>query len=113
MDNERKAMLSTAEVIPRLPDRHGGSCGDALPDQFEGATIVRFGTFAERTVEGGGLVIEYRQPDSDKVRRVVLAFNELGMWVEHGPETTDPPSTEPRYDSLTAIDPITLEVLGM
>ena len=84
MSNERKTdYLSTAEVISRLPDRHGAESGDALPDEFEGAVIVRFGTFAERRVEGGGLVIEYRKPNSNQVRRVVLGFNELGMWCEY------------------------------
>lgn len=82
-NHEKDHYLSTTEVIGRLPDRRGAEYGDVLPDEFEGAVIVRFGTFAERKVEGGGLVIEYRKPDSDEVRRVVLGFNELGMWSEY------------------------------
>lgn len=76
--------LSTAEVIRRLPYYFHPDRGDALPDNFEGAVIVRFGTIdAERKVEGGGLVIDYRKPDSDEVRRVIFAFTELGMRLEY------------------------------
>lgn len=86
MSNERETdiELSTAEVIPRLPAYFQPNQQSILPDDFEGAVIVRLGTIdAGQKVEGGGLVIDYRKPDSNQVRRVVFAFNELGMWLEH------------------------------
>jgi hypothetical protein len=76
--------LAKVEVVPVLPDCLDTGRGEELPDDFEGAVIVRFGTIPEpRALEGGGLVIDYRKADSDEVRRVVFAFNDEGMWVAY------------------------------
>jgi hypothetical protein len=34
-------------------------------------------------IEGGGLAIDYCRPGNEITRRIVFAFNELGMWVVH------------------------------
>jgi hypothetical protein len=72
----------TAEILPNLPDSYRPHDGDPLPEGLAGATIVRVGTLPQpHAVEGGGLVIDYRPPQSKTTRRVVFAFNELGLWV--------------------------------
>lgn len=74
--------LRGAAVIPRLPDwRDSEQRGDLLPPDIIGATIVSFGAApAEFRIEGGGLIIDYLPHGESETRRVVLAFNELGMW---------------------------------
>jgi hypothetical protein len=52
-----------------------------VPNDMAGATIVRIGTIPGRDIEGGGLVIDYA-PIGGGSKRCVLAFNELGMWIE-------------------------------
>jgi hypothetical protein len=40
------------------------------------------GTFADQSlVETGGLVIDYLPESGDSPRRVVLAFNDVAMWI--------------------------------
>ena len=76
--------FSTLRVFPLLPNYFHFEQGNPLPKGLVGSIIVRMGTIpASGEVEGGGLVIDYRRPGSKKTRRVVLAFNELAMWVEH------------------------------
>lgn len=80
-----KADLSTVGVVPKLP-MFFGPCGDDLPDDFESAVIVRLGAVE---AEEGGLVIDYRKPDSDEVRRVVFGFADEAMYVKYvGPCNT-------------------------
>ena len=67
-------------LIPRLPDVFNPTKGEEIPANLIGSKIVAFGTTNER-VEGGGLVLDYRPQKTKKVRRLVLAFNELGMWI--------------------------------
>lgn len=76
------APLSSAQVIPRLPDwRDPAGAGEHVPTDLVGATILCFGAAPpECGIEGGGLVIDYRSAEG-VVRRLVLAFNELGMWI--------------------------------
>jgi hypothetical protein len=76
--------LSTASIIPRLPDwRDSAHAGEAFPPDIIGATIVRFGAASqERDLEGGGLIIDYIPKHESEPKRLVLAFSELGMWVE-------------------------------
>lgn len=78
-----------AGVIPRLPHYFNSAEGKAIPAGLVGATIVRIGTVSEsQSIEGGGLVIDYQLARSKTIRRIVLAFNELGMWVySRGPAT--------------------------
>lgn len=74
--------LSSAELVPNLPDYFRPREGDPIPADLIGAEIVAMGTLPDRgSVEGGGLVIDYRPAGTDAPRRVVFAFNELGMWV--------------------------------
>ena len=74
--------LGRAKVVPYLPAPVTRG-RDAIPSDVVGAEIVAFGTFANASaVEGGGLVIDYRRPGERQVRRVVLGFNELGMWLQ-------------------------------
>jgi hypothetical protein len=74
--------LERAQVVPFLPATVGPD-RDAIPSDLVGAKIVAFGTFANASaVEGGGLVIDYRRTGERQVRRVVLGFTELGMWLE-------------------------------
>jgi hypothetical protein len=55
-----------------------------MPDGVVGSTIIALGMpNDERLVEGGGLVIDYLPPDSRFSKRLVLGFNERGMWIEH------------------------------
>lgn len=70
----------TGTLIPKWPDRFDPNRGPEIPTELIGATIIAFGTSEER-IEGGGLFIDYRPRDNNEVHRVVLAFNELGMWV--------------------------------
>lgn len=51
-------------------------------ERLSGATILRIGRPLELDVEGGGLAIEFCQQGSDRVELLVLAFNELGFWLE-------------------------------
>ena len=77
--------LSKTTVNPRLPDwRDSAGNGEAIPRDLIGATIVRLGAApAECDIEGGGLVIDYVPKDAIDTKRLVLAFNELGMWIEN------------------------------
>lgn len=68
------------DVIPNLPDLYRPNEGDKFPSSLIGSEVVGFGTTTKR-VEGGGLVIDYRPAGSQDVKRLHLAFNELGMWI--------------------------------
>lgn len=48
---------------------------------LKGATILAIGAPEGADLEGGGLVIDYGFADG-VAKRLVLAFNEAGMWVE-------------------------------
>lgn len=76
--------LLGASVIPRLPARRDPAVrGDALPEDIIGAIIVRFGAAPpECDLEGGGLIVDYIPKEATEPKRLVLAFNELGMWIE-------------------------------
>jgi len=68
-------------LIPRLPDSFNPNRGDEIPANLIGATIVALGTTPDEHIEGGGLILDYRPQKADRVCRLVLAFNELGMWI--------------------------------
>jgi hypothetical protein len=74
-----------ASIIPRLPAwldsarRRGATC----PADIIGAIVVGFGAAPpECDLEGGGLIIHYVPKGETEHKRLVLAFNELGMWIE-------------------------------
>jgi hypothetical protein len=73
--------IENLPVVPRLPNYRGSAYGKAVPRELRGAEIMRFGTVDEVDLEGGGLVIDYRTKNSATTKRIVLSFNELGMWV--------------------------------
>lgn len=78
----RSAELRTVDVIAKLPDwRDSEHRGDDRPDDIIGATIVNFGAAPQAwDIEGGGLVIDYIPGGATDPKRLVLAFNDSGMW---------------------------------
>lgn len=73
--------LRDSRVVGFFP--HACGRNQRVPRSLLGATIVKIGTFADaELVEGGGLVIDYRAKDSAEIQRVVLAFDEVAMWME-------------------------------
>ncbi len=57
--------------------------GATFPLDIIGAVIVDFGAAPpECDLEGGGLIIDYIPKGAADSKRLVLAFNECGMWVE-------------------------------
>jgi hypothetical protein len=87
---------ATSPIVPKLPDYFSAERGDPVPDNLVGARILRFGTFEQSSVEGRGLVIDYRPDGGTATHRAVFAFNELGMWVAW----TGPLETIPILDAL-------------
>ena len=84
MSNRRSLCdFSKAVVIPRLPDVFNSMRkGEVFPSDLIGATIVGFGAApAEYNLEGGGLIIDYFPSGSNQRKRLVLAFNDCGMWI--------------------------------
>jgi hypothetical protein len=71
-----------AAVIPKWPNLYGR--GKAVPKELLGATIVAIGTMEfsseKDQPEGGGLVIDYTPKGTLDVRRITLAFTDIGMW---------------------------------
>jgi hypothetical protein len=56
--------------------------GEALLHRMALSTIIQIGSTDEDFLEGGGLLIDYVPAGETQTRRVVFAFNELGLWVE-------------------------------
>lgn len=71
------------EILPQFGNRDGYEF-DERPEDLIGAQIINIGSPADPgRLEGGGLVIDYKPAGSDQVKRLVLAFNELGIWIKH------------------------------
>lgn len=87
-----KTDFATLSVVNELPTSFPSQESEPFPDDLPGATIVRIGAPEDRRlIEGGGLVIDYQPSGSECVRRIVLGFNENGMWVEYrDPAAGDP-----------------------
>jgi hypothetical protein len=84
MNNSDCKNMEIEDVLPGCNDHHRYI---PIPSRLRGATIVDIGAApVEMEIEGGGLVIDYRAAESSKIQRLVLAFTELGMWIER--ETT-------------------------
>lgn len=81
MEKDDGLDFSKLDVIPRLPHYTTPEDGEALPNGLIGATILRMGTAKMPHVEGGGLIIDFVPQGTTRQRRIVLEFNELGMWV--------------------------------
>ena len=74
----------TAAVIPRLPAWLDSARrrGATFPPDIIGAVVIAFGAAPpECDLEGGGLIIDYLPKEKTEPKRLVLAFNELGMWL--------------------------------
>ena len=59
--------------------------GGSIPQELIGATINAIGTpkgNEHDRPEGGGLLIEYTPSKSNRKKRILLGFNDCGMWVE-------------------------------
>lgn len=79
---EEKRKKSYAKL--KLSSSQGGLDGDRdMSSQFkclEGATIVGTGFLSE--VPEGGFAIDYKAKDTNELRRMILGYTELGLWVE-------------------------------
>ncbi len=85
--------MAGAAILSRLPNLfHPDRC-EAAPSDLIGSRIIGFGTSNER-IEGGGLFIDYQPPAKPK-KRLVLAFNEAGMWVEYHSNQGGSPKCDP------------------
>jgi len=71
---------SDRAVIPKWPNAFDSRRGRQIADDLIGATLIAIGTTDER-VEGGGLILDYRPKNKQQVCRLILAFNEIGMWI--------------------------------
>jgi hypothetical protein len=73
------------EISDHLPKWFNSSeTKDRFPEELQGASIIKIGTPINHTdrLEGGGLVIDFIPHGQTSRKRLVLAFNELGMWIE-------------------------------
>ncbi len=78
----RREDFSGASVGPRFPNIFDSSRGDAIPADIIGATISSFGAAPPSAkLEGGGLIIDYIPTGEIETKRLVLAFNDCGMWI--------------------------------
>jgi hypothetical protein len=89
-----KEQYSVLHIVRELPAVYTSHKGEPMPGDLIGATIVDIGTAPEEyNIEGGGLVVDYRKAQGTDVKRIVFAFNELGMWIVSS--TTVMPGTTP------------------
>jgi hypothetical protein len=83
-DEEKKTRARAIIVVPRLPPgSRTTELAERFPSDIYESKIVSIGTPASYTdLEGGGLIIDYIPSGCTRLRRLVLAFNDLGMWIE-------------------------------
>lgn len=75
--------LSGIRLIPQLPvsTEYRQASAQPIPEGLVGSKIVAIGQCdLDYGAEGGGLIIDFIPSGSKDVRRVVLEFNECGMW---------------------------------
>jgi hypothetical protein len=73
--------LNTKETktVRKWANYFNSSEGGVVPADLIG--VADIGAYqGENKPEGGGLVIEYQPAHSNDKKRIVLAFNESGMW---------------------------------
>jgi hypothetical protein len=76
------AWARSLHIVPLLPARSENTQG-TFPPELYNAKIIGIGMPEEPTnLEGGRLVIDYMPIGSTQTKRLVLAFNECGMWIE-------------------------------
>lgn len=87
----RRNARRDAAIVERLPDIFRRY--DDIPYGIVGSTVVGFGSFKQFD---GSLVIEYIPAGKRDVKRVVLGFDECGMYVNYitPPEENDEPGGE-------------------
>ncbi len=74
--------LNNLSITDRLPKRFNQDEADRFPEDILGSTIVKIGMpKGGNSLEGGGLAIEYIPSGSQQSHRLVMSFNELGMWI--------------------------------
>ena len=79
---ERVKKFAALEVVTAFPDSLHGAIEDAeVFRRLAGAEIIRIGAPSKGDFEGGGLIIDYRLHGFAEIHRLILSFNELGMWV--------------------------------
>ncbi len=72
-----------ANVLPRLNKHESDYPSEQSPPKdLINATIVRMGQLDMEYIEGG-LCIDYIPESNDIVKRLVLGYNELGIWVQY------------------------------
>jgi hypothetical protein len=69
--------LEIEKIMPVLPHRFHEK--QAIPLELVGATIVAIGIIEAHDMDDN-LVIEYKPIGSEKTKRIVLGFDETGMW---------------------------------
>lgn len=79
-DGPNPADLTLVEALPA--GWHPPEGGEAAFARLRGARLIQIGSPVEDGLEGGGLVIDYVVAGGSAPQRLVLAFNELGMWIE-------------------------------
>lgn len=68
-------------ILHQFGNREGYE-NDLVPEDLIGAQIINMGTPEISNLEGGGLIIDYKPLGSTSIRRIILSFNELGMWID-------------------------------
>lgn len=58
-----------------------GKSREPFPSDMVNARIVAIGTPGDASLEQAGLIIDYVPPGGRLTRRLVLGFNDLGMWI--------------------------------
>jgi|GEM_PF-5724378 len=81
--NQKDGDIDGLDIVDRLPKYFHPDQGAAIPRELIGAKLIRIGTPRDqRKFEGGGLVIDYIPAKSRKVKRIILSFSELEMWIQ-------------------------------
>jgi hypothetical protein len=78
LGGQSKGVSPEEKIIPRFPALFHD--GKPVPSDLIGATIVQFG--APEETDGDELVIEYRPAGQSAVKRALILFSELGMWID-------------------------------
>ncbi|MSP76029.1 MAG: hypothetical protein EXR12_07830 [Rhodospirillaceae bacterium] len=83
MGERHRLDFKNLEVVAALPSAfHFPEGAEELFKRLAGAEIIRIGAPPTKGIEGGGLIIDYRQKGASEYRRAVFAFTEIGMWLE-------------------------------
>jgi hypothetical protein len=77
--------LSTIPIVPLMPLIDGPDPEYGFPPDLVDAKIICIGSPSiQLSLERGGLFIDYQPCGTNVVKRLVLGFNELAMWInEH------------------------------